>query len=185
MGGVIGQGPKVDDVGKLFEVPREQTQATALFTINVPVEKGGKLRICLPVATPDFNRLRDDFVLMKQDKKGQPVEEKYLPATLRIHGLDSMTWNGRVNHIEESEARSIPIALSSKANGPVPVKGAATKAGTLVPQTQQYMVYVDIEDPDPAITPGSLGQVKISCRPETCVWWLWRKVNDTFNLRLM
>ena len=55
----------------------------------------------------------------------------------------------------------------------------------LVPQSQHYLVYIDIVQPDIAITVGSKAQVKIHLRHETCITWLWRKVNDTFNLRLM
>jgi putative peptide zinc metalloprotease protein len=182
MKGVVGQGPHKEDVGKLMEVGREQQgQAPPLFTIIEP----GRVRMCLPVATPDFNRLREDIEALKREKERTGKDPKPLPVVMRIHGLDSTTWNGKLYRLDESEARTIPIALSSKASGPVPVKGAATKAGTLVPQTQQYLVYVDIENPDLAITPGVLGQVKISCRPESCAKWLWRKVNDVFNLRLM
>jgi len=44
---------------------------------------------------------------------------------------------------------------------------------------------VEIIDPDGAIAPGSLAQVKIYCQPETCLRWLWRKVNDAFDLGLI
>ena len=65
----------------------------------------------------------------------------------------------------------------------------AIKAGgrpdVLVPQTQHYLVYVEIVDPDAAILPGTTAQVKIYCKPETCAQWLWRKVNDMFDLGLI
>ena len=54
-----------------------------------------------------------------------------------------------------------------------------------MPQAQHYLVYIDLVDPDGAITPGSMAQVKVHCRPETCLHWVWRKVNDIFDLRLM
>jgi len=60
-----------------------------------------------------------------------------------------------------------------------------TSRQTLIPQTQHYLVYVDILDPDAAITPGSMAQVKIHCRPETVASWVWRKINDMFNLGLL
>jgi putative peptide zinc metalloprotease protein len=110
---------------------------------------------------------------------------KDLQATLRIHGLVSSTWAGEVTQMEESEAKSVPIALSSKGGGPVAVKASPGKGGALIPQTQHYLVYVDIDKPDSSISPGVLAQVKIHCRHETCLKWLWRTVNQTFDLRLL
>ena len=75
-------------------------------------------------------------------------------------------------------------ALSNRAGGPVAVKAGAP-GGALIPATQQYLVYVDILDPDPSIVPGTMAQVKIHCQPETCLRWLWRTLNSTFDLGLM
>jgi hypothetical protein len=54
-----------------------------------------------------------------------------------------------------------------------------------VPQTQHFLVYVDVVDPDDAVAVGSMAQVKIYLRHETCLHWAWRTVNDVFNLRLL
>jgi putative peptide zinc metalloprotease protein len=124
---------------------------------------------------------------------GRPLAS--LPVTLRIHGRDSATWQGRITTLPESEAKTIPLLLSNKASGPVAVraeqasKGKAREAlaaGTdpLIPQTQQYLVHVEIINPGDAVVPGTLAQVKVRCQSETCVHWLWRKVNDLFDLGL-
>ena len=107
-----------------------------------------------------------------------------LPVTIRIHGRDSRTWQGRILHLPEKEADKIPLALSSRGGGPVAVKGGV-KSNTLVPQTQQFLVEVEIIDPDSAIVPGVMAQVKIHCRKETCARWLWRSVNNLFDLGLI
>ena len=65
------------------------------------------------------------------------------------------------------------------------VQPPSAKSQGLVPQTQQYLIYIDVTDPDEAMMPGEMGQTKIYLRHETCVQWLWRTVNDVFNLRLM
>jgi putative peptide zinc metalloprotease protein len=186
--GVVGQGPRVDDVGKYFEAAREQNQqnqSPALFTIIDPVAPrgSGQLRVCLPVPTPDFNRLRENLLAVEADRV-QNGKDNPLYVTLRVHGRDSTTWTGRIARLDESEARTIPLALSNRANGPVAVK-AGGKGNTLVPQTQHYLVYIDIIDPDTAIEVGATAQVKVHCRSEPCVVWAWRKINDMFNLRLM
>ena len=45
--------------------------------------------------------------------------------------------------------------------------------------------YIDLLDPDKTIAVGSMAQVKISCRHETCLRWAWRTLNNVFNLRLV
>jgi len=30
-----------------------------------------------------------------------------------------------------------------------------------------------------------MAQVKVHCKPETCARWLWRKINDVFDLGLI
>ncbi len=108
-----------------------------------------------------------------------------LDVTLRVQGRDVHTWKGKVTRLPESDPKGIPLPLSSKAGGPVAVRANANPTGVLIPQTQHFLVYVDIQDPDNAILPGSMAQVKIYCRPETCLRWLWRKINDAFNLGLI
>ena len=54
----------------------------------------------------------------------------------------------------------------------------------MIPQAQQFLLYIDIIDPDPAILPGNLAQVKLYLRPETVAQWSWRTVNDIFELGL-
>jgi putative peptide zinc metalloprotease protein len=123
---------------------------------------------------------------------GRPLAD--LEVMVRVHGRDSHTWKGRITSLPESEAKTIPEELSSKAGGPVATKAQgltpqqAAKAGIrsdpLVPQTQHFIVYVEMIDPDDAIVPGTRAQVKVRCQPQTCVHWLWHKVNDTFDLGL-
>jgi putative peptide zinc metalloprotease protein len=131
-------------------------------------------------------------------ERGRPEGQRNLaplPVTLRIHGLDAETWSGRITVLPESEAKTIPLLLSNKANGPVAVRAEPAKKETarqsmavggdpLIPQTQQYLVHVEILDPSEAIVPGQLAQVKIRCQSETCIRWLWRKINDLFDLGL-
>jgi hypothetical protein len=66
----------------------------------------------------------------------------------------------------------------------VAVKASAPGAA-LIPSTQHYLVYVEILEPDEAMLPGTKAQVKINCQPETCLHWLWRTLNSTFDLGLM
>jgi hypothetical protein len=108
-----------------------------------------------------------------------------LDVKIRIQGRENQVWKGKLEALPESEASVIPLALSTRGGGPVAIKAEKTKSGGLVPQTQYYLVYVDIVDPDAAIIPGNSAQVKIYCKSEPIASYLWRMINNTFDLKLM
>ena len=63
--------------------------------------------------------------------------------------------------------------------------GASPDAnGTLVPQTQVYLAYIDFIDADTAVLPGNLVVAKVYCKNMTVAGWIWRKVNGLFDLSL-
>lgn len=178
--GVIGQAPKVDDIGKLFEGSRDQPQAQPIFTIHEP----GKIRVCMPLTTSDYNRLARDLQELRLKNEKYETDET-LWANMRVHGLDASAWRCSIDRLDESEAKFIPYLLSNRANGPVAVHPPSQRSQGLIPQTQHYLVYLHIDDPDEAITVGAMAQVKIYLQPETCLHWAWRTINDVFNLKLL
>jgi putative peptide zinc metalloprotease protein len=120
-------------------------------------------------------------------ERGEPEGGRQLAeldVTIRFRGRDSSTWKGKVRQLPEQEAKTVPLPLSNRGGGPVAVKASAP-GNALIPATQHYLVYVDIIDPDEAILTGTMAQVKIYCQPETCLHWLWRTLNNTFDLGLM
>ena len=273
--GTVGVAPSIEDINRLFLAD----PINPFCTINNP----GRVRVCMPLITPDFNRLRQDLEqlspaamqtrrlmrrrvsvsynntrladvladLKKQVKElqwtldknagaheeltvsyqakeqrlgmvldallermglgfvivsdpdsprdghllirpgsergepqgGRPLAD--LDITIRIKGCDRQTWKGKIRQLPESEAKTVPPILSNRQGGPVAVKATVGNDKQLVPSTQQYLVYVEIVDPDESIVPGTAAQVKIYCRPETCVHWLWRWLNETFDLGLI
>lgn len=178
--GVVGQAPKREDVGKLFEGAREQAQVPPVFTVHAP----GKYRLCLPLESSDYNQLRQSLVAARK-AAGPDGEPRPLDVIVRVHGRDSQTWRGRIERLEESEAKFVPLMLSSRAGGPVAVKAPSGKSQGLVPQTQHFLVYIDLLDADESIAINSMAQVKIYCQPETVAYWCWRKLNNMLNIRLM
>jgi putative peptide zinc metalloprotease protein len=131
---------------------------------------------------------RDGALLIREGReRGYPEggrQQGDLAVTIRVQGRDSHTWQGRLQRLPESQAKTIPLALSNRGGGPVAVNaGGDPKNPT--PQAQHFLVYIDILDPDDAISPGALAQVKVHCRPETCGRWLWRKINSLFDLGLI
>jgi putative peptide zinc metalloprotease protein len=180
--GVVGQAPRVDDIGKFFQASKDEAQPAPLFTIL----EEGYYRVCLPVVTSDYNQLRENLSRAEREQlRSGGTSAEALKTTLRINGRDASTWKGHVSRLEEAECRSVPLPLSNKAGGPVAVKAQPGRNGALVPQTQHYLVYVDIHDPDNAISPGVRAQVKVHCKRETVLHWAWRTVNDLFNLQLL
>jgi hypothetical protein len=127
-----------------------------------------------------------DYSLIKEDRKALEPKGKDLPITIRVQGRDHFTWEGEFLAMPESEAKSIPPQLSNKGGGPIPVKPpSSSDPNRLEPVDQQYLLSIAIKNPDEAICPGSLGKVKIECRWRSAAWWVWRTVNDTFDLGLM
>ena len=61
----------------------------------------------------------------------------------------------KIAQLPESEAKEVPLALTIKAGGPVAVK-PSTQPNVYVPQNQQYLVAVSIQNPGNAATCRSL-----------------------------
>jgi putative peptide zinc metalloprotease protein len=201
--GVIGQGPKIDDIGRQFQGVRQQAKDTQreaaregaaegprqqvppIFTIHdtqPDPDHPVRLRAWLPLPTSDYQRLRQNLHELKKENEAKGTDKK-LDVSVRLVGLVAHPWSGTLAYLDESEMKSVPQLLSNGKGGPVPVKPSATRAQALVPQAQQYLAYIDLE-PDASLTVGEMTQVKIHLRYETCLQWAWRKVNDVFNLRL-
>ena len=91
---------------------------------------------------------------------------------------------GRVVRLPESDAKTIPLPLSNKGGGPLPVKQTANP-NEISPQTQQYLVTVELPQPDDAIVPGTLVRAKIHCKWQTGAWWVWHTISSAFDLSLI
>jgi putative peptide zinc metalloprotease protein len=165
-GGRVMTCPQVDEIGKYFE----KGESTPFCTIGDP----SRLRALTPVPPDDYHLLRGDRDELR--KKGQD-----LGVTLRVHGRGGDTWQGRVAHLEESEAKQVPVQLTNKGAGNIAVR-PTSEPGTFVPQAQYYLVYVDFLRPDDAVCPGTMAQVKIHCKWRTTAWWGWRAFSSAFDL---
>lgn len=159
--GVVINPPRVDEVGRQWDHDR----TVPFCTIADP----GRLRVLLPISPADYRLLQED------------AED--LSVDLRIQGLGSRTWHGRVTELPPAEARDIPVSLTERAGGPVTVKQGCTP-NALLPQEQIYLVPVDIVDADASIAPGTRAQVKIHCRWRSAAWWSWRTMATLFDLGL-
>jgi putative peptide zinc metalloprotease protein len=164
--GVVMSPPQIDEIGKYFE--RDAT--TPFCSIGDPL----KLRALMPVPPIDYN-------LLNTDRKALTARGEDLGVTIRVHGRDAHTWSGKINHMEESEAKQVPVQLTDRGGGNIAVK-PISQPGMYVPQSQYYLVYVDFIDPDRAIQPGTIAQVKIHCQWQTAWWWTWRTFCSAFDI---
>jgi putative peptide zinc metalloprotease protein len=163
--GVVMAPPRLEDIGKLWD----REQPTPFCGIGDP----SRLQVLLPVATAAYELLKDDA-----------AHGAELPATICVQGRGGRRCVGRLATLPAAEAKDVPLALTSKAGGPLAVKPPANP-DALVPQSQQYLVTVNFEEADPAVCPGTLAQVKIHCRWRTAAWWVWRAISSTFDLGLI
>ncbi len=165
--GVIMALPKIELVGRQWD--RRQP----LCKIGDRLQR----RVLIPVVPKQYSLLAENLAAVK--KKGE-----VLAADVRVHGMGRATWNGVVTELPSAEAATVPLALSSKADGPVPVK-PSEDPDKLIPQTQQYLVSVYIQDSDVTVPPGTRAKVKIHCQKRSLAWWAWRSICDTFNIGLL
>jgi putative peptide zinc metalloprotease protein len=164
--------PRKEQVGKQFEP--EQEQESYFCTVGEP----GDLVVLVPVTNTEFK-------LLQEDLEAAAAENKSLDVTVRVKGLVEETFHGKVLPLPEEVAREgdVPPQLTTRHGGPLAVK-PGTRPGIYVPQNQQYLISIKIENPPSYIAPGTLAQVKIHCRWRTTRWWIWRKVTDLFDLPL-
>ncbi len=158
--GIIMSPPHIDEVGKRYE------HSDPFCAIGDPHH----LRALMPVSPDDYRLLRHDL---------QQVDD--LAVDIRVRGRGGRIWHGRLSQLPEDAAKDIPVQLTNKGGGNVAVK-PATKPNTNVPQSQQYLVGIDILDSDDAICPGTMAQVKVHCRWRSCAWFCWRWFNSAFDL---
>ena len=126
----------------------------------------------MPVSPADYRLLHGDLQIAQ-----------ILPVTIRVQGRADFTWHGRISQLPEQEAKHVPVPLTNKGGGNIAVKPAGKQDQEgLVPQSQQYLVGIDILDSDNKICPGTMAQAKIHCRWRTSAWWAWRAFSSAFDI---
>jgi putative peptide zinc metalloprotease protein len=163
--GVVLSPPSVDEMGKWWHADAETPFCLIADT--------SRLRAVLPVAPADYRLLNEE--LSRQTE---------LEAAIRVPGVKGRVCKGRVVRLPEAEARGVPVQLTVRGGGPLAVEPGG-RAEVYVPQTQQYLVTVVFLEADGTVFPGTLAQVRVSCRWRSCTWWLWRMLASTFDLGLI
>ncbi|MSU77065.1 MAG: biotin/lipoyl-binding protein [Gemmataceae bacterium] len=166
--GVVVGLPPIDEIGKRWD--REQG---AVFC---SIAGKTKLRILVPISAPDF-------LLLKENDRNARKRNGKIEATIRVQGHDSRTWTGTVAELPNTDEKNIPPQLTTKGGGPVAVK-PGSQPNQLVPQSQVFLVGIDLDKSDPSIALGAAAHVKIHCEYRSCAWWLYRTAAITFDIGL-
>jgi putative peptide zinc metalloprotease protein len=136
-----------------------------------------RLRILVPVSPDEFDLIRTDMAAKK--KKGENLD-----VTIRIQGFASQQWTGRVSHVPQSADKTVPFQLTTKGGGPLATK-PGSDPNSPEPQMQVYLIGIDFETQENrAVSPGTLGQVKVHCEYHSCAWWSWRTLSGMFDIGL-
>jgi putative peptide zinc metalloprotease protein len=163
--GVVLGAPRPEDVGKEWQ----RDQPLQFCSIGDP----SKLMILVPVSPSDYQLLRNDLTDLKE-----------LAVDVRIPGRGAKTVPGRIVRLPESDAKDVPLALTQRGGGPLAVK-PSQDPNVNVPQSQQYLVTVELIDPDPTICPGTMVSVKVHCKWRTAAWRVWHAISSAFDLGLI
>jgi putative peptide zinc metalloprotease protein len=162
--GIVMGAPRKEDIGREWEKERLQPFCTIGDTSH--------LQVLVPVSADDFRLLQDD--------KGPDG----LPVTIRVYGRGANYIQGRINRLPETDAKDVPIQLTQRGGGPLAVRPTGDPKVNQ-PQSQQYLVEVDLLEDDPSLLPGTMVKAKIHCKYRTGLWWTWRKISSLFDLSLI
>jgi putative peptide zinc metalloprotease protein len=164
--GIVMGPPRIEEVGKYYE------KGTPICKVGDP----HFLRVLIPLSPADYRLLLKDF-------RESTSRSEELAVDIRIQGRGERVWHGKLHQsqLPESQAQEVPVELTNKGGGSVAIK-PNSKPGHYIPQTQQFLVSIDILDPDYAIAPGTMAQVKIHCKWHTAAWWAWRSFATAFDL---
>jgi putative peptide zinc metalloprotease protein len=166
--GVIMGSPKVDEIGKKWEKDESKPFCS--------IGDSSRLRVLVPLSPDNYELVCSDMA------KREALKEK-VPVTIRVHGRAGQTWTGEVAYLPKDAAKEIPVSLSNKGGGPLAIK-PTSQPNHPEPQSQVYLVGINIDQSDGAIVPGVMAQVKIHCEYRSCAWWTWRAISSTFDLGL-
>lgn len=132
----------------------------------------------------DASRLRAIFLVAPADKDLISENDE---AYVRIHGRGYNYWKGHITTIANKETSEIPHQLSTKYGGDVPTESKQAEGEQRQieqPQSQHFMVTLELDEHDAAIHPGVMGRVKVMVPPRTLAWRFYRYLNSTLNWRL-
>jgi putative peptide zinc metalloprotease protein len=169
--GVVMSPPRRDEVGKQWD----RSQHPFFCRIG-DIGAQRRVQVKMPVSPID----RDTIW---KDTKGMTNPDA-VEVLVRVQGMDARVWRGKLIRLQDATADTVPEQLTAKGGGNIAVK-PGSRPGAYKPQSQQFFAYIEIQDAEEIICPGTMAQVRINCEWRSCAWWVWRWATDAFNLKLL
>jgi putative peptide zinc metalloprotease protein len=158
--GIILGAPPHEQIGKAW-----YPENPAPFCM---IGEPGRLRAIVALSPADNSLLRDEA-----RTTGGP------DIVIRVAGAGMRRWQGRLASLPESESKDLPLGLTTRGGGPIPVH--QTAMNRYEPYSQQYLATVNFVAADRTIMPGCLAQVRIDARSRPLAWWVWRGICATLG----
>jgi len=176
LSGYVISPPKREEIGRAYD---DQQHAHPLCQ----VAQTDHLKVILPLEPHKYQLLKEELVRAAA-KRG---DDAALTAWVRVPGLGTRRWEGRVTRasLPLTDAKTVPPQLTFKGGGSLATK-PMDSSGQLEPQSQVYLVEVEVLNPDkdPTIRPGTLPSVRINCSWRSGAWYVWRSINVALDLGL-
>jgi putative peptide zinc metalloprotease protein len=164
--GIVMGLPRKEEIGRFWD--EKDIQSRPVCEVGDP----RRLKVVVPVAPYDYDLLRRNL-----DEKGE------LSVSIRAPGTDFHVYHGRLKELPNGDAKTVPQQLTFRGGGSLAVKPGSSP-NAFEPQSQVYLVEVEIDDPDQRIQPGVLPIVKIHCRWRSAAWWAWRAIHISFDMNM-
>jgi putative peptide zinc metalloprotease protein len=171
--GIVVGLPQPDELGQFWE----STGGKPFCTIAAP----DRLWVVVPLGPAQYRRLRAECAA------GRPIG-----AAVSIPGRAVEPFAGRIARLPEAATDEVPESLTTHAGGHIPARPPAGYAVPTVsgspqrwkPESQQFLVAVNLVGADTAIRPGTVVPVVIRCGWRSAAWWLGQTLAGTVDLAL-
>lgn len=167
--GIVMHLPRKEEIGRFWEDVQDRPVCT--------VGDITKLRVIVPVAPYDYKLLEEDTEWLSRAGKSTELE-----VSIRAPGGGTKTYRGKLRRLPSADAKTVPVQLTFRGGGSLATKPGSKDPANPEPQSQVYLVEVDLDNPHGELTPGLLPDVKIHCRWRSAAWWLWRKIHISFDI---
>ena len=167
LAGRVISPPKREAIGRSYDDPQHTRPLCQIALTD-------HLKVILPLEPHNYQLLKEELARAA----ARHGEAAALTAWVRVPGRGTQLWQGRVTQasLPLSDAKVVPPQLTFKGGGSLATK-PADSSGQLVPQSQVYLVEVEVLNPDPTICPGTQPRVQINCSWRSGAWWVWRRIH--------
>lgn len=103
-------------------------------------------------------------------------------VSLKLDALPGRVFRGQVAELSSQQAETVPIALSTKAGGPLATESLPDKTERL--QELTYQAKVNLTDDERVLRTGMRGNARFVVAEHTAAWWIGQSLRRLFRFRL-